>query len=102
MRIVITPTIAAATVVMNFDRYSYDFPCYLYIIGTITSETVAIQRPTVADPSPTNDAHWVAVTEGNVTWSLSSTNSAQLIKGGITIRIVKTSSGSNAFGIGYM
>ena len=101
MRVVIAPTTAAATAVMTFDRYNYDFPGYIYIIGTVTSETVSLQRATVADPSPTNDGHWVAITEGNLTWSLSSTNSTQLIKGGMTIRVVKTSSGGNSFGIGY-
>jgi hypothetical protein len=102
MQTIIPSTQDEMNVVIKLNRYDYDFPGYLYIVGIITNEVVALQRATVDEPDPQNDAHWVSVTENNATWNLTSINSTQLIKGGMTLRIKKPLSNGNQFGIGYM
>ena len=101
MRIIIPVTTEAVDVLISFNRNTYTTPGYLYIIGALKDEKVSLQRPAIEYPDHHNDAHWISVTENNTTWHLTSINSAQLIKGDITLRISKPASPDNAFGIAY-
>ena len=100
--LIIPVTTSAASVVLTIDRYTYDYYCALQIVGTLTTEVVALQQPIVAVPDPANDAHWGPIIVNSVTWQLSATNNLFDIRTRMIIKVKKPASGSNAFGVNFM
>lgn len=75
--------------------------CTLSIVGLVTTETVAVQIPRVAEPVEATDAHWTALIVDSEAVVLSVTNNAIRIPSGLDpVRLVKAAGvDDNAYGI---
>jgi len=73
----------------------------LSIVGLVTTESVAIQIPRVAEPAVATDAHWTNYFYDGIAQVLDVNNNRVSIPFRGTYRIVKPASPENAFGIKF-
>jgi len=95
----IESTTAAANALLIIDNQNLNGS--LSIVGLVTTESVAIQIPRVADPTLSNDAHWTNLIYDSITYVLDVNNNRRSIPFRGTYRIAKAASIGNAFGIGF-
>lgn len=71
----------------------------LTIVGLLTTEVITVDVPRVANPQPSNDAHWTPLYQDDVEQSLRSGNNSITVPTRLIVRLKKLDSGSNPFGI---
>ncbi len=73
----------------------------LSIVGLVTTESVAIQIPRVANPDVDTDTDWTNFVYDSITYVLDVNNNRVSLPSRGTYRIAKPPSVGNAFGIGF-
>jgi hypothetical protein len=73
----------------------------LSIVGVVTTESIAIEIPTVVSPAVDTDADWTALVYDSETYVLDVNNNRRSIPFRGTYRISKAESTGNAFGIRF-
>lgn len=71
------------------------------IVGVVTTESVAIEIPTVVNPDKDTDLDWTPYVYEGVTYVLDVDNNRISPPFRGTYRIAKAASAGNAFGIGF-
>lgn len=95
----IASTVDAANALLIVDNINLNGS--LSIEGLVTTESVAIQIPRVAEPVLATDAHWTNFIYDSLTYVLNVNNNRVSIPFRGTYRIAKPASPGNAFGIRF-
>ena len=95
----ITSTVDAVNKILIIDNLNLNGS--VSIVGVVTTESVAIEIPTVANPDVDTDADWTNLVYGGITYILDSSNNRRSIPFRGTYRIAKAASASNAFGVEF-
>lgn len=95
----IESTTAAANKILIIDNQNLNGS--LSIVGLVTTESVAIQIPRVAEPVLDTDAHWTNFIYDGTTYVLNVDNNRISLPFRGTYRISKPISSGNAFGIRF-
>jgi len=95
----IESTEAAAKKILIIDNLNLNGS--VSIVGLVTTETVAIEIPKVANPVVGTDANWTPLVYDGTTYVLDVNNNRRSIPFRGTYRISKPASSGNAFGIGF-
>ena len=110
--ILITPTTEAVSILLDTtttlstvpkERRGGVQPC-LSAIGTLVAangEEILIQKPIVADPSVSNDAHWSQLSINDTDLKLREGHDAEPIPVALIVRIKKPATAS-AVGVGWI
>ena len=81
-------------------KKAYRLSGNLMLVGTVTTETVAVEIPVVENPVEATDAHWTALIQEGTAVALSATDNAIRIDGNMQIRLNKAAGGAgNAYGV---
>jgi len=95
----IASTEAAANALLIIDNQNLNGS--ISIVGLVTTESVAIQIPRVANPVLATDAHWTNFVYDGTTYVLNVSNNRISLPFRGTYRIAKPASVANAFGISF-
>jgi hypothetical protein len=95
----IASTVDAANKILIVDNINKDGS--VSIIGLVTTESVAIQIPRVANPDVDTDTDWTNFVYNSITSVLNVNNNRVSLPVRGTYRIAKPASVGNAFGIGF-
>lgn len=95
----IESTTAAANALLIIDNQNLNGS--LSIVGLVTTESVAIQIPKVANPARDTDANWTNYIYDGITYVLNVNNNRVSLPFRGTYRIAKPESVGNAFGIKF-
>jgi len=95
----IESTVDAANKILIIDNLNLNGS--LSIVGLVTTESVAIQIPRIADPAVDTDTDWTNFVYDSTTYVLNVNNNRVSLPFRGTYRIVKPASPENAFGIRF-
>lgn len=96
----IASTVDAAKKILIIDNLNLNGS--ISIVGIVTTESVAIEVPTVANPDIDTDSDWTALVYDSVTYVLNTNNNRRSIPFRGSYRISKNISTGNAFGVEFM
>ena len=81
-------------------KKAYRLSGNLMLVGTVTTETVAVEIPVVENPVEATDAHWTPLIQEGEAVALSVTDNSIRIEGNMQIRLNKAAGvGGNAYGV---